>query len=131
MRFSRRAFAAAFAAITLLAAAPAFAQADAGDQLAAKYAPVLQLVAQPKACGQGEPYVPMDINRILGNDEVVLRGPWDTTTTVKIAPTADDLESAAIGYHLDFPGNALDPGCSYERFSKRVEQLNSPADFGR
>ena len=28
----------------------------------------------------------MDIDRILGNDEVVLRGPWDTTTTVKIAP---------------------------------------------
>ena len=117
MRSTRLAFTAAFAAIVLLAAAPAIARADAGDQLAAKYAPVLQLVAQPKACGQGEPYVPMDIDRILGNDEVVLRGPWDTTTTVKIAPTADDLEHAAVGYHLDFPGDALDPGCTYEQFS--------------
>ncbi len=129
MRSARLAFAAAFAAIVLIAAAPAIARADAGDQLAAKYAPVLRLVAQPKVCGPGEPYVPLDINRILGNDEVVLRGPWDTTTTVKIAPTADDLEHAAVGYHLDFPGDALDPGCSYERFSKRVTAGSRPTTY--
>ena len=108
----------ALALAALLGASPAFA--DAGSQLAQKYSPVLQLVAQTRACGGGEPYEPMDINRILGNREVVLRGPWDTTTVVKIAPTAQDLARAAIGDHLDFPGDALDPGCSYEKFSERA-----------
>ena len=59
----------------------------------------------------------------------MLRGPWDTTTTVKIAPTADDLEHAAVGYHLDFPGDALDPGCTYERFSKRVTAGSPPTTY--
>ena len=123
------ALAVAAVAFTLLGAAPAFAQASAGDQLAHKYAPVLRLVAHPKVCGSGEPYVPMNINRILGNDEVVLRGPWDATNVVKIAPTADDLLHANIGYHLDFPGDALDPGCAYERFSRRAVGDSLPVTY--
>ena len=83
----------------------------------------------PKVCGSGEQYVPMNINRILGNDEVVLRGPWDATTVVKIAPTADDLEHADVGYHLDFPGDALDPGCAYERFSRRAVGDGVPVTY--
>ena len=34
---------------------------------------------------------------------------------VKIAPTAHDLAGGLYEYHLDFPGDALDPGCDYEK----------------
>jgi hypothetical protein len=121
--------AAATAALALICAAPAAAQDDAGAQLAAMYSPVLELVDQPEPCGAGEPYVPMDIDRILGNKEVALRGPWDSTTVVAIAPTADDLGAAGPGYHLDFPGDALEPGCSYEQFSRRALAGSEPTTY--
>ena len=38
---------------------------------------------------------------------------------MKIAPTAQDLVGR-FEYHLDFPGNALSPGCSYERWENRL-----------
>ena len=39
--------------------------------LAAKYAPVVRLVTQPKECGPGEPYRPLDVNLLFGADTVV------------------------------------------------------------
>src|SRR4029077_5131495 len=50
-------------------------------------------------------------------------------TVVKIAPTADDLEHADVGYHLDFPGDALDPGCAYERFSRSAVGDSVPVTY--
>ena len=92
-------------------AAPA-ASVDDERALAERYAPVVRLVKQAEACGPGEPFLPTDVDTLLGNDTVALRGPWDTDDLVKIAPTADDLSRGLTGYHLDFPGNPLDPGCS-------------------
>ena len=53
----------------------------------------------------------MDVDALFGDSTVALRGPWNAFDLVKIGPTADDL-AGLFEYHLDFPGNALEPGCS-------------------
>ena len=107
-----------------LTAAAALAQssyaADPAPQLADRYAPVIRLVEQKEPCGHGEPYEPTDVDVVLGSPDVSLRGPWDSTNIVKIAPTARDLASGLFGYNLDFPGRALSPGCTYDEWSHRV-----------
>src|SRR5215469_15156279 len=64
---------------------------DPSLALAQRYAPVLRLVKQKEPCAYGEPYVPTNVNLVLGNPEVAFRGPWDKTNIVKVGPTADDL----------------------------------------
>ena len=110
----------------LLAAAPAWA--DAEQDLAAKYAPVVRLVEQSEECGPGEPYRPMDVDRLFGDSTVALRGPWNASDLVKIGPTAKDL-AGLYEYHLDFPGSALDPGCDYERWARRLEKGSEPTIY--
>jgi hypothetical protein len=109
---------------------PAFA-ASPEEELAAKYAPVVRLVEQEEECGYGEPYQPTDVDVLFGSDEVVLRGPWDTTNVAKIAPLAADLTASKVAYHLDFPGNALEPGCAYEQWSKRITTGTRPTTYAR
>jgi len=90
------------------------------------YAPVLRLKEVPGSCGIGEPYVPIDVNLLMGNPEVALRGPWDTTNIVKVGPTAQDLGRGLFGYHLDFPGDALQPGCTYEEWQQHLIARSAP-----
>jgi hypothetical protein len=104
------------------------ALADPEQDLAEKYAPVVRLVEQQEECGPGEPYRPMDVDRLFGDPTVALRGPWSPSDLVKIGPTAKDL-AGLYEYHLDFPGNALDPGCDYERWARRLEQGSSPTVY--
>jgi hypothetical protein len=114
--------------IALLASPPASADLADEQALARTYAPVVRLVEQPEECGPGEPYEPMDIAALLDEPTVALRGPWNPTDLVKIAPAADDLVGR-YEYHLDFPGNALDPGCDYERWARRITTGASPAVY--
>jgi hypothetical protein len=104
------------------------ARASLGDerQLAARYAPVVRLVEQKQECGPGEPYEPMDVDALFGQPTVALRGPWNPVDLVKIGPTATDLSRGLYEYHLDFPGNALDPGCGYERWARRITAGHDP-----
>jgi hypothetical protein len=117
------------ALVTLFAAVCASsALADAEQDLAAKYAPVVRLVEQTEECGPGEPYRPMDVDRLFGDPTVALRGPWNATDLVKIGPSAKDL-AGLFEYHLDFPGSALDPGCDYEIWSRRLEKGSAPTVY--
>jgi len=116
--------------LSVAAAAPGEARAAGGDEqaLAERYAPVVRLVEQPEECGPGEPYIPTDIDLLFGNRTVALRGPWSATDLVKIGPTAKDL-AGLYEYHLDFPGNALDPGCDYERWSRQLVANSKPTVY--
>jgi hypothetical protein len=96
--------------------------------LAKRYAPVLRLVEQPEPCGHGEPYEPLNVNVLFDEPSVALRGPWNPTDLVKIGPSASDLVGL-YDYHLDFPGNALDPGCHYERWASRISQGTAPTVY--
>ncbi len=115
------------ASVAFSLSAPAVAGADLGDEreLAEKYAPVVRLVEQVEECGPGEPYVPTDVELLFDEQTVALRGPWSAADLVKIAPLADDLVER-FEYHLDFPGSALDPGCSYELWARRLTEGSDP-----
>ncbi len=109
---------------------PTTAAADLRDEqaLADRYAPVVRLVEQTEECGPGEPYEPMDVDRIFGQSTVALRGPWNATDLVQIGPSAKDV-AGLYEYHLDFPGNALDPGCDYERWARRLTTGHEPVVY--
>ncbi len=112
-----------------LVAAPA-ATADLADEraLAERYAPIVRIVEQTEECGHGEPFVPTDIDLLLDEPTVALRGPWNPTDLVKIAPSAKDLVDR-FEYHLDFPGNALEPGCDYAIWAKRLTAGSKPVVY--
>jgi hypothetical protein len=116
-------------ATVALALAP-LASADLADEtaLAEKFAPVVRLVDQAEECGHGEPYIPTDVKVLFGEPTVALRGPWNSTDLVKIGPSATDLVNR-FEYHLDFPGNPLDPGCGYERWARRLTKGTPPAVY--
>jgi hypothetical protein len=108
----------------------ASAAADTRDEieLAERYAPVVRLVVQEEECGPGEPYEPLDVDVLFDEPTVALRGPWGGDL-VEIGPAASDLAGGLYEYHLDFPGNALDPGCDYELWARRLTQGTSPAVY--
>jgi hypothetical protein len=84
----------AFAVAVVVCLSLAFAsvaRAQAEEELAERYAPVVRLVEQEDECGPGEPYEPIDIDAILDEETVSLRGPWTTsgrgsTSTTWISP---------------------------------------------
>ena len=107
----------------------ASATQSAEQALAAKYAPVVRLVEQKEECGPGEPYRPIDIKAILDEPTIALRGPWSASNLVKIGPSATDLGKGLYEYHLDFPGNPLKPGCSYEQWARHVTTGTKPTVY--
>jgi hypothetical protein len=117
-------------ALAALLAAPA-ARADLADEtaLAERFAPVIRLVEQPEECGPGEPYEPTDVDVLFAEPTVALRGPWNRTDLVKIGPTAQDLAGGLYEYHLDFPGDPLNPGCGYERWARRLTATSAPTVY--
>ena len=106
------------------------AAADLADEtaLAQRFAPVVRLVEQPVECGPGAPYDPLDVDVLFGDPTVALRGPWNRTDLVKIGPESTDLDDR-YEYHLDFPGDALNPGCDYERWSRRLAAGSKPTVY--
>ena len=110
--------------------APAGA-ASAERALADRYAPVVRLVEQQEPCHHGEPFVPTDVNLVLGSPDVAFRGPWDRTNIIKVAPTAEDLSKGLFDYHLDFPGKAVAPGCTYDEWSHRLNRGHAPVTYAR
>ena len=97
--------------------------------LAERYAPVVRLVTQTKECGPGEPYQPVDVKVLFGSDAVSLRGPWNRTDLIAIGPTAAQVGKGLYDYHLDFPGDALNPGCSYEQWERRITAGTKPTVY--
>ena len=89
----------------------------------------MRLVEQNEDCGPGEPYEPIDVDLLFGEPTVALRGPWSGADLVKIGPTASDLASGLYEYHLDFPGNALEPGCDYEQWARRITRDTQPTVY--
>lgn len=115
--------------ITLLGWAPAASATPSGNhvrsaapttsaeqQLADRYAPIVVVRRQDVPCGDGEPFRPVPVTTVLGNPDVVLRGP--DGAVVKVAPTAADIAGKGDGFYLDYPGSPLTPGCDYETWSK-------------
>jgi hypothetical protein len=104
----------------LLASPAAAGDTSAEQALAARYAPVVRLVVYRGDCEAGESFVPIDVDLLFGNPTVALRGPWGGGDLVTVGPTAKELGRGLFEYHLDFPGNALSPGCSYVNWQRQL-----------
>lgn len=124
---------AAFVALGLTPAAAlgstAVTPAAAESMLAQRYAPVVRLVDRSGSCGNDDALQPTNVDAVLDNPEVALRGPWDSTNIVKVAPTAEDLSVGLEGYNLDFPGSAVAPGCSYVDWAREIAKTSPPTVY--
>ena len=60
-------------------------------------------------CGPGEPYEPMDVDALFDEPTVALRGPWNATDLVKIAPVGEDL-AGPLRLPPRLPGQRARPG---------------------
>ncbi len=98
---------------------------EAAQELAEKYAPIIMVKAQTAACDEdGEPYGPTSVEILLDNPEIVLRQLGTGNPVIKAEPDASDLFGLGEGFYLDFPGDALEPGCIYEKdFDKYSEGI--------
>jgi hypothetical protein len=93
---------------------------DAAIRLAEKYAPVVMVKAQETECDtNGEPFEPAAVELVLDNPEVFLRQVGNDDPVAMSAPGASDIYDLREGWYLDFPGDALDPGCIFEQDSRR------------
>lgn len=116
----------ALGAVALIPAAAngqsaAGAASDAEAQLAQKYRPIVLMKEQTEACDtRGEAWDPAPVDIVLDNPEVRLLGPEGELVTT--APTARDLFQAGPDFNLDFPGDSLNPGCTYEMDYRRFKQ---------
>jgi hypothetical protein len=107
---------------------PAHAQTRVDDQtLLERFAPVVAVRRQAQKCGDGERFRPVTVDVIFDRTDVVLRDAGDNI--VKRAPTASDLADLGEDYWIDLPGNALKPGCHYEKWFRRLAA--SPSIYGR
>lgn len=106
-------------------------QDEPAEELAERYAPVVRLRAQAEPCGDGEPYLPVRADAVLDNASVALRGPWASDDLIDVGAGASDLGAGLTGYHLDFPGEALAPGCDYERWSRQISDGETPTTYAR
>ena len=125
---ARAALLGALAAIALAACPTALADLADETALAEKHAPVVRLVEQIEECGHGEPFRPIDVELLFDEPTVALRGPWNAVDLVQIGPKAEDL-AGLFEYHLDFPGHALEPGCDYERWDRRLRGESAPTVY--
>jgi hypothetical protein len=118
---------AAAAALALPLALAPVAAADLADEtaLAERFAPVVRIVEQAVQCEYGEAYGPVDVDILFDEPTVALRGPWKSADLVEIGPSAADLANR-FEYHLDFPGDALEPKCDYERWVRRIAADSEP-----
>ncbi|WP_350275020.1 hypothetical protein [Kribbella sp. HUAS MG21] len=91
----------------------------AARRLAERYAPVVRMQQETSSC-TGEQFRPTDVQAVLGNQEVALRGPWRPPDLIKIQPADSDLGRRYPGHFLDFPGDPLRPGCDYADWSARI-----------
>ncbi|MEZ5169065.1 MAG: hypothetical protein R2695_22205 [Acidimicrobiales bacterium] len=90
--------------------------ADPTEALADRFAPVMMLKAQTGPCDRkGERFAPMAVDVVLDNSQVLLRQIGAGDPTVERGPGGAQLFDLGGGFYLDYPGDALDPGCLYEQ----------------
>jgi len=93
--------------VAVLVASPVAAGGMSAEQaLAARYAPVVRLVAYRGDCKPGESFVPIDVDLLFGDPTVALRGPWGGGDLVTVGPTAMELGKGL------FPGTRSRPGAA-------------------
>jgi hypothetical protein len=133
-RFLAGALAVAILAAPAMTASPAAASGPApgpaAQELVDRYSPVVVVRRLDETCGDtGEPFVPMTVDAVLGNPEVALRQVGNGDPVIRWGPTAADLYGRGEGVYLDFPGDALKPGCVFASDSARYNPPGQSAVY--
>jgi len=118
------------AVVSLMVTAAAQAAQGPRHQLVKAYAPITMLRAQedPPCDNQEEQYQPTPVDVVLGNPDVELVRPTEAgkpQKVVKTAPTAADIAGLGERYHLDLPGDPLEPECTYARDFAAIKAANN------
>ncbi len=117
----------------LVLVAPSAAAQDRpgpAEQLAERYAPVLSIREQAEECDtDGERFGPVAVDSVLDNDQILLRQVGANNPVTTKGPGAGDLFDVGEGFYLDFPGDALAPGCIYERDVRRYTRDLEPTVY--
>lgn len=103
----------------------------AARTLAERYSPVVRLQQDSSTCAYGEQFQPTDVEAVLGDQQVALRGPWRPPDQVKTQPEGKDLGLRYPGHFLDFPGDPLRPGCDYADWSARINAAHAATVYAR
>lgn len=120
---------------------PAAAQ-DTGstpeETLAHRYAPIAMYQEQPEPCSPfGEPYLPLPAESVLDAGDVELRqvspGSSSSDPVLMTGPGTIDLDNLDPPTYMDFPGDALRPGCDFETWEReRIAELGmTPTVYAR
>jgi hypothetical protein len=111
--------------LTVAGAGTAGAQDDppapsAEQELVERHAPVVMVKQQSGPCDDdGEPFEPAPVDIVLANPEIFLRQVGNDDPVAMRGPTGADLFDLREGWYLDFPGDALVPGCVFEQDFRR------------
>ena len=72
----------------------------------------------------------MDVDALLDEPTVALRGPWGGERPRQDRAGGErSRRRRSTSYHLDFPGDALDPGCNYEHWARRITEGDEPTVY--
>ena len=106
------------------------------QELIDRYVPLVNIREQQQPCAStpegGEPYLPLPVELVLGNEQVVLRNASDRTA-IATGVTAQELATHSEDTFLDFPGNSRRPGCTFETDERaRIAELDlKPTAYAR
>lgn len=91
---------------------------SAEEILVDRYSPIAYVKYQEEACGrppyEGEPYIPVPVEMVIDNEDVVIRDGANNDEIVATGPSAQELATLGPTTYMDFPGDPRRPGCVYE-----------------
>jgi DNA-directed RNA polymerase subunit K/omega len=105
---------------------------SAAEELAEKYVPITELREEtdPPCDTSEEQYQPTSVDTVLGNPTVLLQhaGEGAPLTTVRRAPTAQQIAGLGEGWYLNLQGEALGDTCVYAKaFKQLIKEGKAPA----
>ncbi|MBN9624195.1 MAG: hypothetical protein J0H06_14820, partial [Actinobacteria bacterium] len=101
-------------------------------ELAEKYVPITELREEtdPPCDTAAEQYQPTSVDTVLGNPTVLLQHAAEggKLTTIRRAPTAEQIAGLGDGFYLNLEGRALGDTCVYAKaFKKLIDEGKAPA----
>lgn len=107
------------------------------QQLVDRYLPVIFVREHEFTCArppeEGEPYLPVPVEMVLGNERVLLRDAANNDMVIGEGVDAVELARHGEDTYLDFPGDPRQPGCTYETDERiRTDELGfTPTTYAR
>ncbi|HEX5912667.1 MAG TPA: Vps62-related protein, partial [Rubrobacter sp.] len=101
---------------------------EAAQELADRHAPIVLLREEREPCDEGgDPYFPTSVDAAIDQEGVLLEGPSDEGFVSTMDFDATDMDGLDRDWYIDYPGNPVRPGCTYERaFRGLVDELDLP-----